>query len=188
MTFKDSDFSEMMCNIKALPKNKTILEAFPILANQKEFQEEIADKEKGLAWIIYCFDMDSPFVKYITDINRRMLDVALFVGYEKNAKGLFGEDVEQMLKFNKGEVNMMIIRYVQLFYNTTYTAVVTMFMQFIHISNSMAKSKEKGTERKDFDDVVELLEKYTKKLLSQQTNVSLHKDLYRFIERESMDI
>ena len=114
MTFKDSDFSEMMCNIKALPKNKTILEAFPILANQKEFQEEIADKEKVLAWIIYCFDMDSPFVKYITDINRRMLDVALFVGYEKNAKGLFGEDVEQMLKFNKGEVNMMIIRYVQI--------------------------------------------------------------------------
>ena len=82
----------------------------------------------------------------------------------------------------------MIIRYVQLFYTTDYTAVVTMYMQFIHISKSMAKSKEKGTERKDFDEVVALLKKYTKELLMQQTNTNLHRDLYRFIDNEALEI
>ena len=156
--FTEKEYSKMLLDVHAQPDNvdlyskfKSRLSVYPIfeafyIENEKEsgaqkqanyrkanlgkFRNEEISNNKILRYIGYFYDPDSPVNQQINDYKERKTVAAELAGFKLEETGEFESHWQEVLRGNNQSVNLMVIYFLRLFNNTTYTTLRITLDQF----------------------------------------------------------
>ncbi len=206
--FTDDDFDGMLYDVHRKPSGLDLLEVYPDLRkmetfvdyNKQKFEKPelfIFDLNKVIKYIVYCYDAHSPILKrFLADAEKRKTTAAHYAGFEYDAKGYFGPEVDTMMKCRNNHVNKMIIDYVRQFNDPEYGLLITGYENYwqklqqiseIQIDKDDAK-KDKWTIEKTKGELFTQAQKMAASLGEMTTkilrddNKNLSKEFYSFLD------
>ena len=197
--FNKSDFADLIFRVDLIDLiSSDILHLFPDLKRFEEFTPSNLDAVKGkdikpaqlLAYIVYTYDMSSPYVKkYNDDILKRKKAVCDAVLFRRLPTGDFCPLVRQIILCQNEIVNRMIIRYLRIIKNQYWDSICT-YMEALMIANTcLLDPKMDSKEKKENLAMSITLRKELGELqaafLAEQ-NVDLSLSLYDAIEEEEL--
>ena len=132
------------------------------------------------------YDSSSPFREGISDLTERRIEAAKQAGFEVQSNKKFPEVIEKVLLCENDDVNEMIIDYVRLQKNVTYSFLVTLEEAYSRSLKKFVsgKAEEFATVKKMQAEI----EKCENKLLSQDNNRLLVESLYDIMEYERLEL
>jgi len=134
--FVKSDFDKLRLPVHLMDmKSCDVYHSFPELKYYPEFSHSAVSKLPGLikfteilSYIVYVYDINSPYIKKYDNLLRRKRMVALDVGFKQKATGKFGQDVTDIILCYNDFVNAMIVRYLRMQNNVKWMSMVS-YMQ-----------------------------------------------------------
>lgn len=185
-SFIGRDFSKLMINVRSIPKEKSLLRAFPELGKHPEFkvQFENIDKDKIIRYVVYICDRNTPFRKKYPDILKRKVEVAKEAGFKINEKGLFEDEVEAFLRGENDKVNDMIVAYARIYKNFKYSFFITMEEIFYQLMRSIVQGELKNVA--ELKKTQKELDETMNELLNDDNNPFLTRRFLRYIEKERL--
>lgn len=205
VNFIDKDFERLYFNVNTIPANNKAIDHFPKLSKYEEFKTSIKplSSTQVFKYIVYVYDINSPFVEKFPDLTERKIQSALCAGFEVNKSGFFLPAVDEMMKGKNTKVNKMIIRYVRLLGEPEYALLVVtneayysklellMRMDYTSIHGDMDEKeifdteKIKGVIHGHAKDMQLEIKRITQSLLQRDDNIYLKKDLYQVCDEEA---
>ena len=179
---KDLDTEKLLYN----PKKKSDIEK--LKEDVPEFNVELDINSENVAkYVILMYDMVSPMRKEYPKFREREAISAQYAGFKIGKRGTFTKEVENMLIGKNDKVNVMVVKYLSLFNNPDYTALMT----YMKVFEENAKEGMRGTmDSKEYKAYHDTTEKYrvsivylTDKVFGGKADDDLIKELYREIER-----
>jgi hypothetical protein len=203
--FIDKDFEKLYFNVNTIPKQQDALRFFPKLAKYDEFKAKIDPLVFTIVfkYIVYVYDINSPFVEKFKDLTERKIQAALCAGFTVNQSGLFLPAVDEMMKGKNTKINRMIIRYIRLLGEPEFALLVVtmeayysklellMRMDYTSTGGNMDEKtifdteKIKGIIHGHAKDMQIEIKRITGSLLQRDDNIYLKKDLYMVSDEEA---
>lgn len=175
MAFEKKDFEKLLWNVSLYDLDRDDLSVvIPEIGKIEEFNFDISlPKNKVIAYIVYTYDLNSPFVKKYESISKRKKYAASEAGFEhKDYK--YAKDVEDMIDCDNVVINGMSLKYCQLQMNDEWTALCT-YKEALY-------SELKKLKNPDKDDKIKDIIETTKKLREEIRELTL-----RFLVRDNTD-
>jgi len=191
-------FDNLMVRVDMVASEQSIKKAFPILDRYEEFSLPVDDFDKVMRYIVYCYDMNSPFLR-VESLTNRKAQAAKEAGFDYNHKKGFDENVVRMLDGKNVNVNRMIIRYCRMQQSRLYSLIVSGNEAFYEaISKLQSKSGNADDVLKDTVTKMQIfekakanareLDKMSIELLAGDDNARLNKTLYVIVENNDIPI
>lgn len=179
------DYSNMMCNVMALPAGKDPLEEFDFLRKHDEFHVPLVqlNKKKVLRYICLVYDKGSPLHDIYTDLWRKKMAAAELALFMKEDNGRFNGKVEEMMRCENKYVNAMILRYVTGFHAAKYNRYVLFKEMEFRESENLLNGKTKIDE---FNKISRELETCEEELLAGDNR--LKEDLSRYYFEDKLEL
>ena len=179
---KDLDTEKLLFN----PKSKEDLEKLRKDVPEFDVETEL-NKDNVARYVILMYDIGTPMRKEYPKFREREAISAQYAGFKIGKKGHFTKEVEGMLIGKNDEVNAMIVKYLTLFNNPDYTAL----MSYIKVFEENAKEGMRGTmDSTKYKSYHDTTEKYrvsivylTDKVFGGKADDDLIRELYRDIEK-----
>jgi len=199
MQYKEQDYAGLAWRVDKLNLNmntvKEISGIIPQITLYKEFEFPLDVKiplAKIVAYIVYAYDSNSPFVKeYATSIAKRKKHAAEEAGFPVNKQGEFDTDAEKII-INKSEVvNAMIISFLKSRKSIQWSLIMTfhdaIYTQMRALINNTAGS-DSSHIIKNIDELEAKIKASQKDLTSGDNNDNLVLSLYDVIENEALEL
>lgn len=195
MKLEDLDGSVFLFNpqnIKSLKELKSRYSEFNI--NYKDLEEQTyhklqVDQYKVIKYTILFYDMNSPLRVYFPDFNKRKVEAALMAGFEVKDKH-FRDDVTDMLVGKITEVNDMYIRYMMLFSNPDYIALMNAWQLYVNESKKILDKKSKSD--KTYIQGLQLLnaeiKEKTHSVFGGDETKEIKENLYKYLDLGGLDL
>lgn len=185
-SFIERDFNKLIVNVRSVPKERSLLRAFPELAKHREFkvQFEKLNKDNVIRYVVYMYDRNTPFRRKFPDILKRKIEAAKEAGFKISEGGMFEEEVETLLRGKDNKVNDMVCAYARIHKNFKYSFFITMEEIFYSLMRSIVDG--------DLKNIAELkktqleLDETMNELLTDDKNPFLIERFLRYIEKERL--
>lgn len=187
-SFVDSDFNKLTIKVRTIPKERSLLRAFPELGKHSEFRVQLKNinKDKVIRYIVYMYDRNTPFRRKFPDILKRKVEAAREAGFKVNQEGFFDEEVETFLRCKNDKVNDMTVAYARIHRNFKYSFFITMEESFYGLMRSVI-----GGELKDISEMKKVqkeLDETMDEFLNDDDNPFLIERFLRYIEKERLSL
>lgn len=146
---ESKDFDNLLWRVHRFDLERDDLtEKIPDIAKHDEFKQDIPlPLNKVIAYIVYCNDMNSPFVRKYDNLNRRKRLSAKEAGFESEDL-MFEDEVENMLRGHNIRINNMSFRYLRLQMNEKWSILQT-FKQALENEEKELLDPSSKQKRKD---------------------------------------
>jgi len=183
----NNDFNRLHIPVHTVEKGQDIVNKF------KELQEHIefsmyphSDRNDVIRYVVYAYDPESPFVKNSTsELSKRKEAAADAAGFERNKRtGLFAANVTELMELRNEEVNRMVICYLKMLHNYTWTQIVTyeqLFWEYISLlleplvntdeKKLMEAANIKGKLREECNKIKQDLDKFKKEFYGDNADL-----------------
>lgn len=197
-TYKVEDFAYMQFNVMLVPKDRNIMDSFPLLKQYDEFNCPAGDVDKNslLRYICLLYDRKTPLLKN-DNLVKRKIEAAEMAGFTWNEEGVLPGPVDRVMKGRSQAANNMIIRIARIQGNTKFAALVTgteaYYTKLTSILNSSAAEnkgeaeteKIKGDLWKQAKEMEKDLSSLAFELLNEDNNPYLKEDLFSKVDSEA---
>lgn len=193
MDYNDSSFSGLMFNVFRVPEKSDILKTFPSLNRYKEFSAEMSlDRNIVLRYIIYMYDQRTP-LRAIDNIFKRKNEAAILAKFPEDKKNPFKKEYEDVILNKNQVVNRMIIRFVRIQKNPSFSQLVSYEEAFYNqLEKLRTDDREDQEKTKDLigntNQLRKNIDELTADLLSGDENRNLQEELYTQIEYEQLGL
>jgi len=201
MDFIKDDFTKLHCNVYNMPIGENPVEYFPLLKAYKEFSKIESERvqlnlEEVFRYIVYMYDMNSPFKK-IDDLVKRKIQAAKYAGFEptlKNGVMVFSDIVKSFLNCYDSSFNRMVIRYCRLQRSRKWSLLIAAEVSYhnclLQLMEMDSDEDTKDTEKKqkilkEAEQTEVMLERMEREMLNSDDNHHLNNTLYDYLEEES---
>lgn len=206
--FPPSKFESLTYNCYPVPHDKNILEAFPALAEIPELNIELPqgiDKNKALRLLIYTYDPKCFLSKHFFDWKKQKMAAALLAGFTDydEKTGLWPDAIDDLMKCNVPEFNVMVIRFCRIFHNHLYSLLVTsqdIFYYGLEAAMNQDIEKRKGKTELDteeqrlkllakYESTAKSMQEYAERLLNneqEQALFNLKRDLFCMVDVDAL--
>lgn len=189
----ENNFNKLRIPVHTVEKGQDIVQKFREFQMHEEFsQYPHADRNNVIRYVVYAYDPESPFVKNATDISKRKEAAAEEAGFERNKRsGLFTEHTYDFMDFKNEEITKMIICFLKIINNMTWTQITTdeqLFWEYTKLlleplknddeKKLMESANIKGKLREERNKVKQDLDKYYKEFYGD--NIDLQEKVKRF--------
>lgn len=211
--FNKDDYKHLRYNVMLHAQDANLIEIFPDFKANQEFHADLKfidangkehriDKSMAIRYMVNVYDPESPVKRKFPDDVTLRQQAALIAGFTHNEKGKFTDGVESLMRCTNSAFNGMLIRYLRLFNNPTYSMLVYTNQAFYNKlqtvldvesqkgSGSKGKSeleyeKIRGELMKQADELLTRIDKYAHTLLRGDKNPFLQEDLFALVDEES---
>lgn len=185
------DFENLMFP-NAQKKNIDLCKEYPELNILKDELNGLSNTDKLLQLILLSYDYNSPFVSKYTELSKRMVEVAIYVGFKHNKKGEFEKVVSDILTGKKRNFNNAIFEFCKMQGNILYTSIVSLTLAYhstladINSGNNveMKDAKARADIFLKIKQMRDTLDSMSKEFLAGIKNLKLEESLYRKINNE----
>jgi hypothetical protein len=135
--FEKGEFLKLKFNVYAVAQGKDLLQKFPLLSKIKSFTDYAeADRNRIIRYIIYMYDVESPFIKRFQKIEDRQREAAILSGFDVNKH----KDRLRDLYSNKDEsTNDMIVDFIVELNNRKWAMIVSNEAIFYEFQRALRK-------------------------------------------------
>lgn len=200
VTFVQRDFNTLMFPVMAYSSGKDLLKEIPQLStidSFASFSHPVLSRDKVIKYVVLAYDKESPIGRqFAGDPIKKKLWAARYAGFAPDSKGLFEDEVDQMLKCGNKLINTMIVDFVRLFGDPRWTTLVAgneALYQKMDAMISLGKGeneketaaieKTKGELFNQIQSMSVILTKTATEILGD-TNSYLRRDLFCTIDEE----
>tara|TARA_R110000751_G_scaffold79121_1_gene159553 strand:+ start:6340 stop:6999 length:660 start_codon:yes stop_codon:yes gene_type:complete len=201
MEFVKSDFDNLLCNVSDMPIGEIPTVWFSNLLDYHEFSKIESEKvqlnfEEVFRYIVYMYDMNSPFIK-IDDLVKRKITAAKYAGFEAKKDGLkmlFSETVKCFLNCEDTSFNKMVIRYCRMQRSRKWSLLIAAEVSYhnclLQLMEMDQDEDARDTEKKqkilkEAQQTEVMLESMERDMLNGDDNGYLKRDIYDYIEEEA---
>ena len=182
---QNQDFDKLLFPVNLLGDNDDPLKVFGKLNKWAEFKSHkypLLQFNKIFKWIVFVYDMNSPFQK-INDIIKRKVEVARYVKLFEDANDI-SDDVKKILLNEDKIANRMLIAYVRMHRESKYAVVVALEQKFY---NDLLISQEGKKINPAIEITQKKLEEARSDLFSHDNTSKLRQEFYEYMEEERID-
>jgi len=182
---QNQDFDKLLFPVNLLGDNDDPLKVFGKLNKWAEFKSHkypLLQFNKIFKWIVFVYDMNSPFQK-INDIIKRKVEVARYVKLFEDANDI-SDDVKKILLNEDKAVNRMLIAYVRMHRESKYAVVVALEQKFY---NDLLISQDGKKVNPAIEITQKKLEEARSDLFSHDNTSKLRQEFYEYMEEERID-
>jgi hypothetical protein len=203
ISFDKRDYEELMYNLSLVPPGKDILSFFAPLNAMPEFAAPIIvdgktiDKNQVIKYVVILYDRNSKY-NVCKDALKMRENAAVCAGWLPDKKtGYFPDYADKIMRGLVPSVNRMIIRYARIYYSIEYTSVVSDLIAWSKVTDDLTgeiKVKDDNDDAKQRALKIMQERKYNlekniavtlKKILSEDNNPYLKKELFRMLEDDA---
>jgi len=151
MEFKPEDFKNLKYNCYSVPKEKSLLEAFPELTRYTEFTDNAhgLGNDKVIRYVAYMYDKYSPLTSEKNLLKRKMIAVSL-AGFEMEDKK-YPEEIEQMMLGRNKHVNRVVCCFVRQQRDLQYTSLTMGLTMFYDNISQLNKPSENEADMEELN-------------------------------------
>jgi len=182
---QNQDFDKLLFPVNLLGDNDDPLKVFGKLNKWAEFKSHkypLLQFNKIFKWIVFVYDMNSPFQK-INDIIKRKVEVARYVKLFEDANDI-SDDVKKILLNEDKAVNRMLIAYVRMHRESKYAVVVALEQKFY---NDLLISQDGKKVNPAIEITQKKLEEARSDLFSHDNTSKLRQEFNEYMEEERID-
>ena len=182
---QNQDFDKLLFPVNLLGDNDDPLKVFGKLNKWAEFKSHkypLLQFNKIFKWIVFVYDMNSPFQK-INDIIKRKVEVARYVKLFEDANDI-SDDVKKILLNEDKIANRMLIAYVRMHRESKYAVVVALEQKFY---NDLLISQEGKKVNPAIEITQKKLEEARSDLFSHDNTSKLRQEFNEYMEEERID-
>lgn len=160
----DKDFDKMLWHVHKLDLDRDdVFEKIPDINYYDVFKKEVpVPKNKVIAYIVYSYDMNSPFVRKYDNVNRRKRFAAKKAGLVSK-DGDIEDNVESMMSGDNIIINGMILGYCRIQNNDDWGLMQT-FREAMYKGEANLLNPKDNDKEKDIIDNLTKLRKELKEL------------------------
>jgi hypothetical protein len=156
------------------------------LENYAEFQFQIKDKPKFIAYLILVYDRNSDlFLMHADNLYQRKKEAALLVGFKLDKDKHFDEHVEQVLLGENADFNLALFRYTRLS-GIPDLPVLIKYLEMLDTELSIplsGKAKDRGDVMKNIDTLRAKIEELEVRIFTGKETEAARETLYSLIEK-----
>ena len=187
---ENKDFDKLLWQVHKIDLDRdNIFQKIPDISYYDEFSASInLPINNVIAYIVYCYDMNSPIVRKYDNINRRKKLAAKKAGFDES-DGVFNSKVDSMLSGNDIVINGMILRYCRIQNNDDWGLMQT-FREAMHkLEKKLIAPDDKSSEKdiiKNLTTLRDELNNISKKFLVNDRTDGLVYDFHTAIESDDL--
>ncbi len=211
--YTENDFKGMRFRVDKIDVNTyDPRKSFPEIKIYYEYTDDFLKREKDIlqnfgkifAYIVFAYDMKSPFVIHNTSILKRKKEALLAAGFTENRIGRFPRIAEKLISNESPIMARMIIRFVRLLRSSAYATLVgyqeALYRQTqvlilggveekknANITLRKNTGKEEQTAVQITQQLTKHIEELTSKLLVHDTEGKILSSLYDSIETDDLN-
>jgi len=198
MKFKTEDFEGLLIPVYGIDEKEDLLKN-KLCSKLLEYKEVFDIKlpklgiNKVLRYIIYLYDINSPFHSVEVTGGRRKGEAAKLAGFEmdKTTKKYSDEVINMMVGKNE-KINRMIIKYCLFFYIPRYAKLSVLLDAYEKTLKLLQIADEKEAKTKDILANLNTMEKemdsIMEEIFASDGSQELNRTMYRMIEEEDLEL
>jgi hypothetical protein len=186
LNFEKQDFDKLLYRVHEMPDNADPNKYFASLSQYHEFKMKkvpLARFNQIFRWVVYMYDMKSPFRNLILDATKRKIEIAKYVKLIINPNEL-DPLVRDLLIGKSKEVNRMVVAYCRIQKSSRYSLTVGLENKFY---NDLEKTMGGENTRNPIAQTQRELEESVLEFLNQDNNPFVAETLFQYIEEERID-
>lgn len=156
------------------------------LEEYPEFQFEIKDKSKVIAYLILVYDRNSDlFLLHADNLYMRKKEAAMRVGFKLDANKHFSEDVEGILTGENEQFNLAQFRYIRL-HGIPDLPVLIKYLEMLDAEMAGVlppDPKKRGDVMKNIAELHQKIDKLEEKIFTGKESERARESLYSLIEK-----
>lgn len=212
--FSKDDYLFLKYNVMDIPAKNDLVQSIKDFKDNPEFNVDIifrerkdverfelhpVDKNCAIRYMVLIFDPESPVQKKIPEYTKARQVAAVLAGFKTDKQGNFPKAVTQMMAGRISSFNEMLVRYIRLFHNPTFSLLVSTQESFykkllmmndysdINTGKKSAIDNEvlRGELHKQADNLLKQIDIYKSKLLNGDKNPYMQESLFQVVDEEA---